>query len=773
MEDLFYEDNGQQEEEGFDISKYIHIIFKRKWIIASIFILITIPWYFYLKSLPPTYEAFCDIEFRSLEGSTENIISESRIIKLRSRSFAEKVVAQLGLTLDVKEKEQDLNRHQLFEEFSTTMDPRVGEYLFQRDDETTFTILWVENDARQIVYKGTIAEAIQNEIQTTFGFNFKLNQYIVNLPRKIEFFIMPFKYAVQAFRERTNVNFRGMNILRLTMSDRDPVLVAKMVNRLAQIYVNESMSLKRTSIEDQKKIIEDKLTIAEQSLSESERKLKEFKTTHLVSLDAETETRVTELNEAENRLEAYIKQLADLDALLRKIDLTRSSDQEQGKLKYEFNQLTELPTFSTNYKMGALKKQLQDLEDDYNNLTRGVLTERHKRAIDIENDIALLYLEIETEARNHREEIIREKNSAEREINDLRYKLKQKLPEDQATLMVLERERRSDEEIYRQLKSQSQLAAISEAVETESIDILDPAIVPDYPVNRDKQKKGLLGAMFALALGFGVAFGLEFLDKSIKTVEDVKKYLKLQVLGTIPNVNFEDIGEYQDNEKMKQIDQQLVTYDYSPTPIGEAYRSLRTNLVFSKNAGRIQSLVLTSTSPGDGKSFTAANLAISMAQHRSNTLLIDADLRRGVLHNTFGVPKEPGFTNYLTNMASLAHIINETLIPNLSLISCGSLLPNPSELLGSHQMKRFLDEAKRKFDFIIFDSPPLNAATDAIVIGTQVDAVVTVVRSGVTNRNIARQKLELFKNVPARVLGVILNGTTAEFGHDGYSYYHY
>jgi len=88
-------------------------------------------------------------------------------------------------------------------------------------------------------------------------------------------------------------------------------------------------------------------------------------------------------------------------------------------------------------------------------------------------------------------------------------------------------------------------------------------------------------------------------------------------------------------------------------------------------------------------------------------------------------------------------------------------------------MKRFLDEAKRKFDFIIFDSPPLNAATDAIVIGTQVDAVVTVVRSGVTNRNIARQKLELFKNVPARVLGVILNGTTAEFGHDGYSYYHY
>ncbi|MDZ7264742.1 MAG: CpsD/CapB family tyrosine-protein kinase, partial [candidate division KSB1 bacterium] len=223
----------------------------------------------------------------------------------------------------------------------------------------------------------------------------------------------------------------------------------------------------------------------------------------------------------------------------------------------------------------------------------------------------------------------------------------------------------------------------------------------------------------------------------------------------------------------KQIDQQLVTYDYSPTPVGEAYRSLRTNLVFSKSTGRIQSFVITSTAPGDGKSFTAANVAISMAQHKSNTLLIDADLRRGVLHNTFGIPKEPGFTNYLTGMISFQHIINETLIPNLSMISCGSLLPNPSELLGSHQMKRFLDEAKRKFDIIIFDSPPLNAATDAIVIGTQVDAVVLVIRSGVTDRNIAKQKLEMFRNVPARLIGVILNGTTAEFGHDGYSYYHY
>lgn len=244
-------------------------------------------------------------------------------------------------------------------------------------------------------------------------------------------------------------------------------------------------------------------------------------------------------------------------------------------------------------------------------------------------------------------------------------------------------------------------------------------------------------------------------------------------MGTIPLLDFSDVFDFQDSEKLKQIDQQLVTHDYSPTPIGEAYRSLRTYLLFSKEHGKIQSLVTTSTEPGDGKSFTTANLAITFAQLKTNTLLIDGDLRRGVLHNTFGLPKEPGFSNYLTRMVPLQNVLYETHIPNLTLITCGSLIPNPSELLGSQQMRKFLDEVRRKYELIIFDSPPLNAATDAVVIGTQVDAAVMVIRAGKTNREFANQKLELFANVPAKVLGVILNGTTSDMAHPGYSYYHY
>ena len=765
MEDMFYEENIQEEEEGFDVGKYIHILLKRKWIITGIFLIITIPWVLYLKKLPPSYEAFCDIEFRSLENEQANVISESRIIKLRSRTFAENVVAKLGLTLRIDAKEEGLDRHQLFSKFTTTKSPRTGDYVLRQKDGSSFTIHWKYDGGEKLITSGIISDAKGSLQSTDAGFNFQINPNLSDKNEEIHFNIAIFKYAVQAFRQRTNVGFRGPNILRLSMSDRDPVLVAQMVNQLAQIYVDESKSLKRASVEERKKIIIDQLSIAEAELDEIEQQLKDFKSRHVVSLDAETENRSRELSEAESELVSLNAQLGDLDEVMGK--LGSSLDKEQ--VKYVYRQLAELPTFTTNYKMNAMKNQLIDLEAEYGS----IITEKHPRAVELRGAIADLQNQIEQEAKSHRGELRGRIQSTQSRISSIRYNLKQKLPEDQAQLMALERERRSREDIYRELKTKSQTAAIQEAVDTESVDILDPAIVPDYPVNRDKKKKAVMGAFFAFALGLGVAFGLEFLDKSIKTVDDVKRYLKLQVLGTIPNIDFQDIGDYQDSEKLKQIDQQLVTYDYSPTPIGEAYRSLRTNLVFSKSAGRIQSFVITSTSPGDGKSFTAANLAISMAQHKSNTILIDADLRRGVLHNTFGVPKEPGFTNYLTGMSTFAHIINETLIPNLFIISCGSLLPNPSELLGSPQMKRFLDEAKRKFDYIIFDSPPLTAATDAIVIGTQVDAVVDVVRSGVTNRNTARQKLELFKNVPARVIGVILNGTTSEFGHDGYSYYHY
>jgi len=664
-----------------------------------------------------------------------------------------------------------VNRVEVFQEFQTTNTPVSGKYVLRWKDDGTYTIYRIVHESENAIDQGRLEDVIGKLHETQNGFSFALHSNVRNLPKEIFFSIRSMRSAVKAFQANTAVRRTGGGgILMLTMTDPNPAMVAKKVNRLAALFVNESKLLKKNAIENYKKTIDEQLQYSEQELAKTDQRLKEFKSRHKVSLNSETQESVRDLALVEGELSGSVKSRDDLKELLAKIDSYSGANPDED-LKYVYQQITELPTFANNPKMGMLRNQLTDLVQSYNQVVTRFSAE-HEDAKKLAAQIREVRSAVRVESLNQLQDLNKKISELQTEKGTLDYKLK-RLPEEEYQLTELQRELKAKEDIHAQLLTKSQLAQLTNAVETEYVDILDPAITPDEPMVRDKKKKAVMGGAFALMLGLGVALALEFFDKAIKTVEDVKRYLKLQVLGTIPNIDFDEIHDYQDSEKIKQIDQQLVTYDYSPTPIGEAYRSLRTNLVYSKNTGRVQSLVLTSAAPGDGKSFTSANIAISMAQHKSNTLLIDADLRRGVLHNTFGVPKEPGLTNFLTGMVGFQHIVNETLIPNLSLISCGSLLPNPSELLGSHQMQRFLDEARRKYDMIIFDSPPLNAATDAIVLGTQVDALVLVVRSGVTDRDVARQKLELFKNVPVRILGVVLNGTSADFGHEGYSYYHY
>ncbi len=771
MDEMFFESDSN-EESSIDIKRYFQVLSKRKWLIVIIVLVISIPWLLYLKSLPPSYEASCQIRFRNLEREGESTISNDRITELKSRSFAEKVVAQLGLILTMEAETDNIHRRKLFEEFYSTKNPEAGNYVFRWQDDGIYKIFRLVEEREILIDEGALMQAQMSPRSTNAGFTFRLTSDFSTLPHEIQFKISQFRRAVESFQNRTEITLWGGNILKVAMTDKDPVMAAQMVNRLADIYVLESRSLKKKSADERKNIIKERLDHAKDEFEQAREELREFRSSHYVSLDTETKAQMDEKNRIESELRTYESARDALKTLLDKINSIGTAIENQKDLKYVYSQLATLATFDNNPRMGFLKQELADLQKQYDEKVK-TYTEKHETVIEILQNIMQSQSKIKLEAEVHSENLNRKINQLGDRLASLDFKLKQQLPSEQLKLQELEDQYQAKLDLYNQLYSQYQLAELQEVAETEDVDILDPALVPDFPVNRDRKKQAIIGVLFSIVLGVGVAFGLDFLDKSIKTVDDVKKFLKLEVIGAIPTIDFKDLNDYQDSEKIKQIDQQLVTYDYSPTPIGEAYRSLRTNLVFSKQTGRVHSIVITSTSPGDGKSFTAANVAISMAQHKSNTLIIDADLRRGVLHNTFGIPKEPGLTNYLTGMVSFQHSINETLTPNLSLISCGSLLPNPSELLGSAQMKRFMDEARRKFDIVIFDSPPLNAATDAIVIGTQVDAVVLVVRAGITDRNIAKQKLEMFKNVPARLLGVVLNGTNAEFGHDGYSYYHY
>ena len=765
------------EEESLDLRRYYRVLIKRWWLIILVALLVSVPWAIYLKGQPPKYEAEALIRFKSYEGNDPSLM-HSRTTELTSRTFAEKVVAQVGLSLRLEKQNNEIiiRRNEIFEEFSSTINPVPGDYILKLSTDRIYTLYSKPKQKKEILLdSGSIKEITENPCVIN-GISFKLVASELKLPLEIPFKIIPFRKAVESFQNRIEVDLdRSGTLLKLTLTDTDPNLVTEMTNRLAEIFIKQSVSLKKKSVQNRSEILQDQLKIVQQKLKSSDQELKRFKERFAINLDAAQNNLLKQLVNVEGlkrNIETNISTLKDLFAKEEEESLTNGVDQFETNRRYIMLEIADHAVFNDNATMLVYRQRLKDLEDKWKDIVSKTSAVNF-RAKEIFEEIKRLHSQIEIIASREIQSLEDEVVSLNRKIGNLEYRSKQ-FPEQQYRLSELARENKVLEQQYLDLLAKTRDAQISEAVETEDIEILDPAIVPEFPTNRDKKQKAVFGGIFGLIFGVTFVLVLEFLDKSLKTPDDVKKHLKLKLLGSIPQIDFNEIYDFQDSEKIKQIDQQLVTHDYSPTPIGEAYRSLRTNVMFSKEIDdRIQSLVITSNAPEDGKSFTAANLSITFAQLKSTTLLIDSDLRRGVLHNTFRVAKEPGLSNYLTNMVPLQTILNETHIPNLSIISCGSMIPNPSELLGSHQMQRFLDEAKRKFEFIIFDSPPLNAATDAVVIGSKVDATVIVIRAGRTDRDLARQKLGLFSNVPAQILGVVLNGTTADMAHPGYSYYNY
>jgi capsular exopolysaccharide synthesis family protein len=216
----------------------------------------------------------------------------------------------------------------------------------------------------------------------------------------------------------------------------------------------------------------------------------------------------------------------------------------------------------------------------------------------------------------------------------------------------------------------------------------------------------------------------------------------------------------------------LITHANPKSPISESYRALRTNIQFSAIDEELKVLLVTSAGPGEGKSTTISNLAVAYAQSDKKVLLMDADLRKPTMHQTFRVTNRLGLTNLLTNQAELEEVIRNSSIPNLDILTSGPIPPNPSEILSSKRMITLLDELKKMYDIILIDAPPAIAVTDAQILGTRSDGVILVIDSGKVKREIAMKAKANLDHVQARILGVVLNNVDRK-NKDSYYYYYY
>lgn len=340
----------------------------------------------------------------------------------------------------------------------------------------------------------------------------------------------------------------------------------------------------------------------------------------------------------------------------------------------------------------------------------------------------------------------------------------------------LERDLRLNESLYLTMKQKYEESRITEAGRLGKVRILDPALVA-VKVKPNKKVNLLMGLLLGLGLGITYSFLKEYLDNTVKAVEHLENK-GLTVLGIIPDMRGtkDDTTVNQPQRPSKggnDFRRRLITFEDPKSPISESYRSLRTNVDYSLADKTLRSLLISSSQPGEGKSTTAANLAIAFGQLRRRTLLIDADLRKPVQHNVFGVPRGPGLSEYLTGEdQNINSIVRETKVENLFLITAGGLPPNPSELLGSKKMSQLIDSLEQEWDMIILDSPPIVAVTDASMISGEIDAIALVVKAGQTPKTAVDRALDMMSNVKAPLIGAIMNSASQESLGGKYAYYY-
>lgn len=590
---------------------------------------------------------------------------------------------------------------------------------------------------------------------------------------------------------------RETDIIEVKMTAPDPQLVAFLANTVASEYYKQSLQFSRGEISEVRQFLQNQLGIVQDSLNQSEEELKNYMESQDVSaLPDETKELVKQLAEFESQFNGTKIELESNEKRLAY--MKRQLDERKGRLLDEItqistpviqnlrNEMAELEAMRAEYvsqgvdethpKMQQILNRIKETKNkliaETTQLVSSNLTVKDPLAYSQDLLGNILNLEIEIQSLTAKAE------GLQRIVNRYSAKMNQ-LPDKSLRLARLERSTKVGENIYLMLKEKYEEARIKEAGQIGNVRIIDQAVAPDSPIKPKKKLNVLLGALFGLLLGGGLVLVLESLDTSLRSIEEIENQ-GLSVLGHIPKIrrtkkikkSEKEQSQIQDKEVGK-VASNLITHFAPKSPVSEAYRTFRTNIQFTNLDSPPQTILVTSPGPGEGKSTTVANLAITFSQMGTKTLLLDTDFRRPILHSVFGLEKEIGITNYLVGKAPLEMVIKKTQIPNLDIVTCGVIPPNPSELLASEKMKGFLEQLKAEYQMILFDSPPVIAVTDAAVLSLLLDGVVLVAGARQTSREALARAKTLLENVKAKILGVVLNKVEAKSTYGSYYYYYY
>jgi polysaccharide biosynthesis transport protein len=565
--------------------------------------------------------------------------------------------------------------------------------------------------------------------------------------------------AIAAFLSRlTIVPVKTSRLVNVNVRAADPKFAAAAANSLAKAYIEQNLEIRMTSSKETSDWLTGQLSAQRDRIRESENALQRYRENH----DAVSLT---------DRQNIVTQKLSELNGMVTKAKGDRISREtiynQMLAIQKREAPLDTLPSILSNAYLQQLKGELARLQAEYAQRSQD-LGDQNPVMIALRGSVQAADAKLQRELAKQVDALQNEYEGARALETSLTQALE--VQKREVTAMnrtgidytALERDVASNRQIFESLLSHTREKGIAGELKASDVRVIDAAQVPREPVWPNRNETWLYAAFFGSLLGVVLAFFFEYVDDRIKTPEEIKTYLGLPFLGMVPVISGKEVSE----------DRPLLHKRATVSPMfSEAFRSVRTNVIFTAEQ-HASSIVVTSTGPGEGKTLVASNVAIALAQAGQQVILIDADMRRPRVHDLFGRDQEPGLSNMLVGKpGDHEHAVQPYDVSGLFTLPAGHIPPNPSELLGSKRFKDLIAGFKDRFDWVIIDSPPVMAVTDACLIAHDATGVLFVVGSEMTNRDTASVALDQLESAQARFVGAVLN--RVELKRHGYYYSRY
>ncbi len=581
--------------------------------------------------------------------------------------------------------------------------------------------------------------------------------------------------AVASLQARIKVEpVRDSHLAYVNVEDPDPERATLYANTVAESYIEETADQRLGATKGAADWLQKQIGPLKNSLEGAEMALYDYKRDqNMLSMSLEdqqntTSQRLKTLSDEITKIQTHKIELA---AQVKQIRLL----QEQGRATGEFSADSFGPVvqsaFIQNLKQAYFtqKQKVAELsaryEDKHPNLIQArsqlaVAKEQLQREIDHIVDAIAAEYQAASDSEAALQKLFDQTRMEAFEINKKEVDYKK-----------LERDEKNSQQVYDLVLRRLKETDLSVLLKTSNLHLLDLAIVPRVPVKPNVQTNLLVALTLGLLGGLGLAFIIEKLDSTFKGQEDIERVLGLAFLGIVPSIVDEALPRAP--QEKAAIARDLFVHTHPKSSVAECCRSIRTNLLFMSPDHPLRRILVTSSGPQDGKTTTAVSLGIAMAQSGNRVLIIDSDMRRPRLHRAFGVANELGLSTAVVGEAKIEDCVKRTEVPNLFVLPCGPVPPNPAEMLHADRFHEIIDSLAAKYDRLIFDSPPLGAVADAAVLSTHVDGTLLVLKAGKTTFEVARRAVATLEGVKAPLAGAILNDLDLESREYGYYYYYY